>query len=63
MRIFLVLVSLFLSSWTTETLWGEEPPNVVVFLTDDQGWGDLGCYGHPKIQSPHLDQFAAEGYD
>ncbi|MEC9093999.1 MAG: sulfatase-like hydrolase/transferase [Planctomycetota bacterium] len=38
-----------------------ENPNFVVFLTDDQGWGDLGCYGHPLIQSPHLDRFAKEG--
>ncbi|REJ66506.1 MAG: hypothetical protein DWQ31_14580 [Planctomycetota bacterium] len=37
------------------------PPNIVVFLTDDQGWGDLGCYGHPIIQSPHLDRFAQQG--
>lgn len=36
-------------------------PNFVVFLTDDQGWGDLGCYGHPRIQSPNLDQFAKQG--
>lgn len=36
-------------------------PNFIVFLTDDQGWGDLGCYGHPVIQSPNLDKFAAEG--
>ncbi len=36
-------------------------PNVVVFLVDDMGWGDLGCYGHPLIQSPNLDRFAAEG--
>ena len=36
-------------------------PNVVVFLTDDLGWGDLGCYGHPRIQTPHLDAFAQEG--
>lgn len=36
-------------------------PNFIVFLTDDQGWGDLGCYGHPVIQSPNLDRFAAEG--
>ncbi|MDG2467801.1 MAG: sulfatase-like hydrolase/transferase, partial [Pirellulaceae bacterium] len=36
-------------------------PNIIVFLTDDQGWGDLGCYGHPVIQSPNLDQFASEG--
>ncbi|MBA4064820.1 MAG: N-acetylgalactosamine-6-sulfatase, partial [Isosphaera sp.] len=36
-------------------------PNVVVFLADDLGWGDLGCYGHPKIQTPHLDAFAKQG--
>lgn len=36
-------------------------PNFIVFLTDDQGWGDLGCYGHPLIQSPNLDKFASEG--
>ncbi|HUP80776.1 MAG TPA: sulfatase-like hydrolase/transferase, partial [Pirellula sp.] len=39
----------------------ETRPNVVVFLTDDQGWGDLGCYGHPIIQSPNIDRFATEG--
>ncbi len=36
-------------------------PNLVVFLTDDLGWGDLGCYGHPIIQSPNLDAFAKQG--
>jgi len=36
-------------------------PNFIVFLTDDQGWGDLGCYGHPIIKSPNLDKFAREG--
>lgn len=38
-----------------------EQPNFVIFLTDDQGWGDLACYGHPLIKSPHLDKFATEG--
>ncbi len=36
-------------------------PNFIVFLTDDQGWGDLACYGHPVIKSPNLDRFASEG--
>jgi len=38
-----------------------DPPNVVVILTDDQGFGDLGCYGHPSIRTPHIDRLAAEG--
>lgn len=36
-------------------------PNVVIFLVDDMGWGDLGCYGNKIIQSPNLDKFAREG--
>jgi len=36
-------------------------PNFVVIFADDLGYGDLSCYGHPSIKTPHLDQMANEG--
>ena len=38
-----------------------ERPNFVVILCDDLGYGDLSCYGHPTIQTPHLDRLAKQG--
>ena len=36
-------------------------PNVVLIMTDDQGYGDLSCHGHPWLKTPNLDKLHAEG--
>ncbi|MCP5528253.1 MAG: sulfatase-like hydrolase/transferase [Verrucomicrobiales bacterium] len=36
-------------------------PNIVVLLCDDLGYGDLECYGHPRIMTPNLNRLAADG--
>lgn len=36
-------------------------PNIVLIVADDLGYGDLGCYGATKIETPAIDQLAAEG--
>jgi len=36
-------------------------PNIVLIVSDDQGYRDLGCYGSTQVKTPNLDQLAAEG--
>lgn len=36
-------------------------PNILVILCDDLGYGDLACYGHPQIKTPHIDHLASQG--
>ncbi|MCA9023669.1 MAG: arylsulfatase [Planctomycetaceae bacterium] len=55
-----ILVAAFLcllcgSSFAADT------PNIVLIMADDLGYGALGCYGQTKIDTPHIDQLAADG--
>lgn len=36
-------------------------PNIVLIVSDDQGYGDVGCFGATHLRTPHLDRMAAEG--
>lgn len=38
-------------------------PNILFIFTDDWGWGDLGCHGHPYLKTPNIDRLAREGTD
>ncbi len=40
---------------------GQAPWSFVIFIADDQGENDLGCYGNPIVQTPHIDRLASEG--
>lgn len=59
MMVFSALVSVGLHAAVAAT----GKPNVVFFLTDDQGYGDLGYHGNPQVQTPNLDAFAKESVE
>ncbi len=72
-RSSLALALIYLSGIGAVGSWAAEPaatpttgtsnkqPNVVMIVSDDQGWGDFGFMGHPEIRTPNLDRLAAEG--
>ncbi len=55
------LVVAILTGGVSAPLPAAEKPNVVVILTDDQGWGDLSLNGNTNLRTPHVDSLAQDG--
>jgi len=58
---WLVAVLIAVSAATAGAAPAQGKPNVVLFLIDDMGWRDVGCYGSTYYQTPAIDQLAAQG--
>ena len=58
MKAFLSLVVIVVLSAAS---FAADKPNIVYILADDLGYGELGCYGQTKIETPHIDALAASG--
>ena len=63
-----VLLTGHLATWIAVALAAvaaeaNDRPNILFIFADDWGWGDLGCHGHPYIQTPSIDRLAREGTD
>jgi arylsulfatase A-like enzyme len=56
----LLLAAISCPSWSAESTVAKHP-NFVLILSDDVGYGDIGCYGATKVKTPNIDRLAAEG--
>ncbi|WP_299664815.1 arylsulfatase [uncultured Polaribacter sp.] len=60
--LFVLLVTICISGcYLKKKLSKSNPPNIVIIMTDDQGWGDLSINGNLDIQTPNIDKLALEG--
>ena len=58
LQILATILNLFLLLGVTHAA---PPPNILLIYVDDLGYGDLGSYGHPVLQTPNIDALAANG--
>jgi arylsulfatase len=57
MKKLFFLFCLYLTGCTQK----EDLPNIIIIFTDDQGYGDVGCFGAEGFETPNLDAMAEDG--
>jgi len=55
---FLILFTFILLFYSQS--FGQTKPNVVIVMTDDQGYGEMSCHGNPVLKTPHIDKLAEQ---
>ncbi|MGY8770002.1 MAG: sulfatase [Pirellulales bacterium] len=60
-RLFMLLAAALMFAATFSTTFAADKPNVILIFIDDLGWKDIGCYGNDFVETPRIDQLAAEG--
>ena len=60
-RFFSLALFLAFSQISVPLVFAESPPNVVIILADDQGWGDLSIHGNRNLSTPNIDTLARDG--
>lgn len=55
------ILCMLLNGLCARPLPADDPPNIVLIFADDQGYGDLGCFGSETISTPRIDRMAEEG--
>ncbi len=53
--VFLASIGFTAAQSRSETKTTNGKPNVILIMTDDQGYGDLACHGNPDVQTPEMD--------
>jgi len=56
-----VLIAILVAGRSIAVAEPAKRPNVLLIMTDDQGWGDTGYNGHPNLKTPNLDEMAGRG--
>jgi arylsulfatase len=61
LALLLGCVALCFGAWTADAALTGARPDIILILTDDQGYGDLSCHGNPILKTPNLDRLHDEG--